>query len=106
MANNNVFSCDAGNFSIDQVIAGQTPLVMYDSLKQAALLPAIRQLRGCSGGQVIMSYDERSREALCSQMRTAFGSKNRTVPANQLYWLEYDNYDTLAFVVEQSTSGA
>lgn len=106
MANNNVFQCDAGNFSIDQVIAGQTPLVMYDSLKQAALLPAIRQLRSGSGAQVIMPYDERSPEALFSQMMAAFGCENRTVPANQFYWLEYDNYDTLTFVVGQSTTGA
>lgn len=106
MANNNVFSCDAGNFSIDQAIAGQTPLVMYDSLKQAALLPAIRQLKSGSGAQVIMPYDERSPEALFSQMMAAFGSENRTVTANQFYWLEYDSYDTLTFVVDQSTTGA
>lgn len=107
MANNNVFTCDAGTFSIDQVIAGQTPLVMYDSLKQAALLPAIRQLKTGSGAQVIMPYDERSPEALFSQMMAAFGSENRTVPANQFYWLEYDNYDTLTFVVDQNvTPGA
>lgn len=106
MANNNVFTCDAGNFSIDQAIAGQTPLAMYDSLKQAAYLPAIRQVRGGSGAQVIMPYDERSPEALFSQMMAAFGSENRTVPANQFYWLEYDSYDTLSFVVDQSTAGA
>lgn len=106
MANLNVFQCDAGNFSIDQAIAGQTPLVMYDSLKQAAFLPAIRQLRSGSGAQVIMPYDERSPEALFSQMMAAFGSENRTVPANQFYWLEYDSYDTLTFVVDSSTTGA
>jgi len=99
MANNNVFTCDAGNFSIDQAIAGQTPLVMYDSLKQAAYLPAIRQVRSGGSAQVIMPYDERSPEALFSQMMAAFGSENRTVPANQFYWLEYDSYDTLSFVV-------
>lgn len=101
MANNNVFQCDAGNFSIDQAIAGQTPLVMYDTLKQAAYLPAIRQVRSGSGALVIMPYDERTPEALFSQMMAAFGSENRTVPANQFYWLEYDNYDTLSFVVDQ-----
>jgi len=106
MANNNVFTCDAGNFSIDAAIAGQTPLVMYDSLKQAAYLPAIRQVRSGSGAQVIMPYDERSPEALFSQMMAAFGSENRTVSANQFYWLEYDSYDTLSFVVDQSTAGA
>lgn len=101
MANNNVFSCDAGTFSIDQAIQGQTPLVMYDSLKQAALLPAIRTVR--SGGkdmaQVIMPYDERTPEALFSQMMAAMGSENRTVPAREFFWLEYDSYDTLTFVV-------
>src|ERR1700744_1291331 len=106
MANNNVFNCDAGNFSIDQAIAGQTPLVMYDSLKQAAYLPAIRQVRSGKGAQVIMPYDERTPEALFSQMMAAFGSENRIVPANQFYWLEYDNYDTLSFVVDQAAAGA
>jgi hypothetical protein len=104
MANLNTFQCDAGNFSIDQVIAGQTPLVMYDSLKQAALLPAIRQLKSGSGAQVIMPYDERSPEALFSQMMAAFGSENRTVPANQFYWLEYDSYDTLTFVIDGNSN--
>lgn len=102
MANNNVFTCDAGNFSIDQAIAGQTPLVMYDSLKQAAYLPAIRQIRSGGSAQVIMPYDERSPEALFSQMMAAFGSESRTVKANQMYWLEYDSYDTLSFVVDQA----
>lgn len=102
MANNNVFQCDAGSFSIDQAISGQTPLVMYDSLKQAALLPAIRQVRGGGGAQVIMPYDEKTPEALFSQMQAAFGAENRTVPAREFYWLEYDSYDTLSFVVNKS----
>lgn len=101
MANNNVFSCDAGSYSIDQAIQGQTPLVMYDSLKQAALLPAIRQVRGGGMAQVIMPYDSRTPEALFSQMQAAFGAENRTVPAREFYWLEYDSYDTLTFVVSQ-----
>lgn len=104
MANNNVFTCDAGNFSIDQAIAGQTPLAMYDSLKQAAYLPAIRQVRNGTGAQVIMPYDERSPEALFSQMMAAFGSETRTVPANQFFWLEYDSYDTLSFVVDAAAA--
>lgn len=98
MANLNVFSCDAGSFSIDQAIQGQTPLVMYDSLKQAALLPSIRQVRSGGSAQVIMPYDEKTPEALFSQMQAAFGSENRTVPAREFYWLEYDSYDTLTFV--------
>lgn len=104
MANLNVFNCDAGSFSIDQAISGQTPLAMYDSIKQAALLPAIRQIRGGGGAQVIMPYDSRTPEALWSQMQAAFGSENRTVPAREFYWLEYDSYDTLTFVVNQSGS--
>jgi hypothetical protein len=101
MANLNVFSCDAGTFSIDQAIQGQTPLVMYDSLKQAAYLPAIRQVRSGGSAQVIMPYDVRTPEALWSQMQAAFGSENRTVPAREFYWLEYDSYDTLTFVVDK-----
>lgn len=102
--NLNVFSCDAGSFSITDAIAGQTPLVMYDSLKQAALLPAIREARSGGGAMVIMPYDEKTPEALFSQMQAAFGSENRSVKANQFYWLEYDSYDTLTFVVTKSGS--
>jgi hypothetical protein len=101
MPNLNVFSCDAGTFSITDAIAGQTPLVMYDSLKQAALLPAIRQVRSGGQAQVIMPYDEKTPEALFSQMQACFGSENRTVPAREFYWLEYDSYDTLTFVIDQ-----
>lgn len=104
MANLNVFSCDAGSFSIDQAIQGQTPLVMYDSLKQAALLPSIRQVRSGGQAQVIMPFDEKTPEALLSQMQAAFGSENRTVPAREFYWLEYDSYDTLTFVTNAAGS--
>lgn len=100
--NLNVFSCEAGSFSISDAIAGQTPLVMYDSLKQAALLPAIREARSGGGAMVIMPYDEKTPEALFSQMQAAFGSENRTVKAREFYWLEYDAYDTLTFVVNKS----
>ncbi len=100
-ANLNVFSCDAGTFSIADAIAGQTPLVMYDALKQAALLP---DLRANANGKasIIMPYAEKSPEALFSQMQAAFGADSRTAKANQFYWLEYDAYDTLSFVVDKS----
>lgn len=104
MANLNVFSCDAGSFSIDEAIQGQTPLVMYDSLKQAALLPSIRQVRSGGMAQVIMPFDEKTPEALFSQMMAAFGSENRTVPAREFFWLEYDSYDTLTFVTNAAGS--
>lgn len=103
MPNLNVFSCDAGNFSIDQAIAGQTPLAFYDSLKQAALLPSIRSLRS-GKAQVIMPWDEKTPEALFSQMQAAWGSENRTVPAREFFWLEYDSYDTLTFVTGAAAS--
>lgn len=106
MANLNVFSCDAGSFTIDEAIQGQTPLVMYDSLKQAALLPSIREIKGGGGAQVIMPYDAKTPEALFSQMQAAFGSENRTVPAREFYWLEYDSYDTLTFIVNKVAGSA
>lgn len=105
MANNNVFSCDAGSYSIDAAIAGQTPLVMYDSLKQAAYLPEIRQVRGGGTAQVIMPYDQRTPEALFSQMSAAYGQETRTVSSREFYWLEYDSYDTLTFVTNKSNAG-
>jgi hypothetical protein len=100
--NLNVFSCDAGTFSISDAITGQTPLVMYDALKQAALLPAIR---ANANGQasVILPYAEKSPEALFSQMQAAWGAENRVAKSREFYWLEYDSYDTLSFVVDKST---
>lgn len=99
--NLNVFSCEAGTFSITDAIAGQTPLVMYDSLKQAALLPEIRANQD-GMASIIMPYAEKTPEALFSQMQAAWGAENRTVKSNQFYWLEYDAYDTLSFVVDKS----
>jgi hypothetical protein len=99
--NLNVFSCEAGTFSISDAIAGQTPLVMYDALKQTSLLPSIR---ANANGQasIIMPYAEKTPEALFSQMQAAWGAENRTVKANEFYWLEYDAGDTLSFVVDKS----
>lgn len=102
-ANLNVFSCDAGTFAIADAIEGQTPLVMYDALKQAALLPSLRS--NANGmASIIMPYAEKSPEALFSQMQAAYGSDSRTTKANQFYWLEYDAYDTLSFVVDKSVA--
>jgi len=105
MANLNVFYSEASSFSIDDPIAGQTPLAMYDSLKQAALLPEIRQTRSGGSAQVIMPYDEKTPEALFSQMQAAFGTETRTAKSREFYWLEYDNYDSLTFVVSQVGGG-
>lgn len=99
--NTNSFSCDAGTFSISDAIAGQTPLVMYDALKQAALLPELRS--NVDGkASIIMPYAEKTPEALLSQMQAAWGAENRTVKANEFYWLEYDAGDTLSFVIDKS----
>lgn len=100
--NLNVFQCDAGTFSISDAIAGQTPLVMYDALKQAALLPAIRA-NSDGMASIIMPYAEKTPEALFSQMQAAWGADNRVAKAREFYWLEYDAYDTLSFVVDKST---
>jgi len=102
--NLNVFHCDAGTFSISDAINGQTPLVMYDALKQAALLPALRQLPSGGGALAIMPYDVKTPEALFAQMQAAFGYENRTVTATEYYWLEYDAYDTQTFVVDKSSA--
>lgn len=101
-ANLNVFSCDAGTFSISDAINGQSGLIMYDALKQAALLPDLRQRRSGDGAMVIMPYDEKTPEALFSQIQACFGAENRTVKAREFYWAEYDAYDTLTFVVGKS----
>ena len=103
-ANLNVFSCEAGTFSISDAINGQSGLIMYDSLKQAALLPDLRQRRSGDGAMVIMPYDEKTPEALFSQIQACFGAENRTVKAREFYWAEYDSYDTLTFVTGKSAS--
>jgi hypothetical protein len=100
--NLNVFSCEAGTYSISDAIAGQTPLIMYDALKQAALLPEVRASGPDGRASIIMPYAEKTPEALLSQMQAAWGAENRTVRSNQFYWLEYDSYDTLSFVIDKS----
>ncbi len=103
-ANLNVFTCDAGTFSISDAINGQSALIMYDSLKQAALLPELRQRRSGDGAMVIMPYDEKTPEALFSQLQACFGTETRSVKAREFYWAEYDAYDTLSFVVGKSSN--
>jgi len=103
MANLNVFTCDAGTFSIADAINGQTPLVMYDALKQVALLPAIRE-NANGQASIIMPYAEKTPEALFSQMQAAWGADNRVQKSTEFHWLEYDSYDTLSFVVDKSVA--
>lgn len=102
--NLNVFSCDAGTFSIEDAISGQTPLAMYDALKQAAYLPELRANRADGMASIIMPYAEKSPEALFSQMQAAWGADNRMAKSREVYWLEYDSYDTLSFVVNKSAA--
>jgi hypothetical protein len=103
MANQNQFFSEAGTFSIDQVIKGQTPLTFYDPLKQVAYQPELR--RGANGKIAsVLPYADAGLEGLFAQLQSKFGSDKKMVKARKFYWAEYDQFQTFAFAVGKSLS--
>lgn len=101
MANQNQFFSEAGTFSIDQVIKGQTHLTFYDPLKQVAYQPELR--RGANGKIAsVLPYADAGLEGLFAQLQSKFGSDKKMVKARKFYWAEYDQFQTFAFAVGKS----
>jgi len=99
MANNNyILHSAAEGYTIEAAIKGQTSLVFYDSLRQAAMVPELRQ-------KTIMPYKEQTPEALFSQWAAAMKQDSRTVKAREFWWTEYGAYGTNTFQVQQSGGG-
>jgi len=98
MANQNQFFSEAGSFSIDQVIQGQTPLTFYDPLKQVAYQPSIR--RGANGNIApVLPYPKTSIWGLLSQLQSKLGSDTKMVKSRKFWWAEYDQFQTFSFAI-------
>lgn len=103
MPNINQFFSEAGTFSIDQVIKGQTPLTYYDPLKQIAYQPEIRR---SADGKIaaVLPYPKTSIWGLFSQLQARFGADTKMVKARKFWWAEYDQFQTFAFAVLKSNA--
>jgi hypothetical protein len=105
MPNPNMFFSEAGNFTIEAAIRGQTPLTFYDPLEQMAYRP---DLRGNIGGEaaVILPYQDSGFWGLWSQVQSLLGGDKRMVKDREFYWAEYDLFETQAFTVNSHAAGA
>jgi len=106
MANQNQFFTEAGTYSIDQAIKGQTPFAFYDPLKQAAYQPAVR--RGVGGDIVaVMPYKDSGFEGLLSQLQDHLTpSETKMVKARKFWWAEYDTLSTVSFAIGKAAGVA
>lgn len=100
--NLNQFTSEAGTFSIDAAINGQTPLGFYDPLKQVAYQPAVR--KGAGGDIVsILPYKDGGFSALFSQLKAMLSiEETKMVKARKFWWAEYDQLQTMAFAINKS----
>lgn len=103
MPNQNQFFSEAGTWSIDQAIKGQTPLAFYDPLKQIAYQPEVRRGAGGKISAVLPHYDT-GFWGLFSQLQAVLGSEKKTVRARKFWWAEYDQYQTVSFAIGKSAA--
>lgn len=103
MPNQNQFFSEAGTWSIDQAIKGQTPLAFYDPLKQIAYQPEVRRGAGGKISAVLPHYDT-GFWGLFSQLQAVLGSEKKTVRARKFWWAEYDQYQTVSFAIGKSSA--
>ena len=103
MPNYNQFQSEAGTFSIDAAIKGQTPLAFYDPLKQIAYQPSIRR---DSKGMIsaVLPYKDSGFWGLFSQLQAVLGSDKKMVKARNFWWAEYDQYATVSFAIGKSNA--
>lgn len=93
----------AGNtYNIDAVIKGQSPLGMYDPLKQMAYQPDIRRNKD---GKIapVLPYSQTSIWGLMSQLQAKWGSDKKMVRSNTFYHAEWEAFGTYVFAVNKST---
>src|SRR6185312_1133696 len=97
-ANPNTILYAGNNYNIDAVIKGQSPLGMYDPLKQMAYQPEIRRN---SAGKIapVLPYAETSLWGLFSQLQAFWGSDQKMVGANTFYHAEFEAFGTYSFAV-------
>lgn len=76
------FTTDAGTFSIDDVMQGQSELVWYDPLKQIALNPTLRKTS-------ILTYKDMDVEGIFAEVQQLLNPGQYMVKTNPHYWTEY-----------------
>lgn len=101
MPNYNQFQSEAGTFSIDAAIKGQTPLAFYDPLKQIAYQPEIRK-NGEGMISAVLPYADSGFWGFWSQVMSMLGGDKKMVKARKFWWAEYDQYATVSFAVGKS----
>lgn len=99
MPNPNYLISSQGELMFEGAINGQQANALYDPLKQAVLLPALR--KGENGmPSITMPYPDTGFEGLLSQLQTEVcGTAERTVKASEFYWAEFDQLDSMAFSI-------
>ena len=101
MPNPNLALTEAGTYSIDAVIKGQSKTAFYDSLAQVAYQPEVR--RGKDGNiAAVMPYEESGIEGLFAQLQAKIGGGEKMVKARKFYWAEYDQLRSFGFSVSKS----
>lgn len=93
--NNKTFTCDAGTFTIDEAINGQSQLAFYDSLAQVALRPSLRE-------GTVLCYWKQGIEGLFAQLQALIKADNRVVKTNPYYWTEQCAEETITVTVKKS----
>lgn len=91
------FQSDAGEFSIDDVMSGQTELVWYDPLKQIALNPSLRE-------GTILTYKDMDVEGLFAEVNQMLNPGKYMVKTNPHYWTEYSEPTTLVTSLQKASA--
>jgi hypothetical protein len=91
------FQSDAGEFSIDDVMQGQSELVWYDPLKQIALQPSLREA-------TILTYKDMDVEGLFAEVNQMLNAGKYMVKTNPHYWTEYSEPTTLVTSLQKATA--
>lgn len=91
------FQSDAGTFSINEVMQGQSQLVWYDPLQQMALQPSLRE-------SAIMTYKESDVEGLFAEVQQILNPGKYLVKSNPHYWPEYSEPTTLVTSIQKSNA--
>lgn len=95
--NNRQFTCDAGTYTIDEAINGQSQLTFYDSLAQVALRPSLRQ-------GTVLCYWKQGIEGLFAALQSNLKADNRMVKTNPYYWTEMCSEETISVTVKKSNA--
>lgn len=99
MPNPNYFISQQNELMIEDPINGQQATALYDPIKQAALVPDLRQ--GADGKpSITLPYADMGFEGFLSQLLAEVsGSAERKVKSREFYWAELDQWESMAFSI-------